>query len=425
MPPVLRQALLPVFALGWLLALAPLGPASPATAQDLSEARRIEIARQLRVTAVEVITGTSRGSGFVVDASARWVVTNAHVASGAEGGRLRVRLGDGRVLAARLVAYDPGRDLAVLEVPELDVRAMPLADSDYVQVGQTVLAYGSPYGLDGTLTQGIVSARRDMPTAGGALMRSVIQTDAPINPGNSGGPLVNARGEVIGVNTSIVSRSGASAGIGFAVPANEVRALLTRLRDDLRRPEHARGVVPPAGVPAQGPAVVAPQPSGQATPGAPSATLTPIPPPGAATPQNLLPLPGPPQGSPAPVARVYTGFRGEAYRGGQIQGVRIVAVEGGSPAATARLVGVDDPAPAVVQRLGIPWTGYVILAVDGARVTSPEEIDARLATRRPGDRVVLTITVGPGALNAETVLELGAVPERRATPRRRGSRRPR
>ena len=150
-----------------------------------------------------------------------FVVTNAHVASGARwSGRLRVRFGDGGMRPAVLIAYDAVHDLAVAQVDgDVRVRPLVLGDSDDVRVGQSVLAFGSPFGLEGTLTQGIVSARRDVGAIGQGEVRNVIQTDAPINPGNSGGPLVDAKGEVVGINTAILSRSGASNGIGFAVPS--------------------------------------------------------------------------------------------------------------------------------------------------------------------------------------------------------------
>src|SRR5690606_18565225 len=123
---------------------------------------------------------------------------------------------------------------------EVPARPLPLGDSSQVAVGQTVLAFGSPFGLDGTLTQGIVSALRDVPPGsalGGGRVRRLIQTDAPINPGNSGGPLVSSRGEVIGVNTAILSRTGGSHGIGFAIPSSYVSELLDEVRRRVRERE--------------------------------------------------------------------------------------------------------------------------------------------------------------------------------------------
>jgi S1-C subfamily serine protease len=211
-----------------------LGFCVPARAQ-LDDVARIAVARRLKEATVTVLAGRSEGSGFLVE-PAGWVVTNAHVASGARlSGRLAVRLSDGSQREAELLAYDAQHDLAVARVEGKVPAPLELGESGQVQVGQSVLAFGSPFGLEGTLTQGIVSAIRDVSAIGNGKVQGVIQTDAPINPGNSGGPLVDARGKVIGVNTAILSRGGGSNGIGFAVPASYVRELLDELRKYLQQ----------------------------------------------------------------------------------------------------------------------------------------------------------------------------------------------
>lgn len=175
---------------------------------------------------MQVRSGT--GSGFIWDDKGH-IVTNNHVVAGA-GGAL-VNLADGRSFQARLVGTDPEHDLAVLRI-EANTRApaLPLGTSNDLKVGQKVYAIGNPFGLDWTLTTGIVSAlNRQLPTDGGTTITGLVQTDAAINPGNSGGPLVDSAGRLIGVNTAIFSPSGASAGIGFAVPVDTVNRVVPQL----------------------------------------------------------------------------------------------------------------------------------------------------------------------------------------------------
>ncbi|MEM7645001.1 MAG: trypsin-like peptidase domain-containing protein, partial [Pseudomonadota bacterium] len=166
--------------------------------------------------------------GFVWDESG-YVVTNAHVLSGSNGAS--VRLPGGRAIEARVVGVDERHDLAVLQVPSMGgMRPFELGRSADLQVGQNVYAIGNPFGLDFTLTTGVVSALgRDVPGQNGVTIRSAIQTDAAINPGNSGGPLLDSSGRLIGVNTAIFSPSGASAGIGFAIPVDAVRRVVPQL----------------------------------------------------------------------------------------------------------------------------------------------------------------------------------------------------
>jgi S1-C subfamily serine protease len=169
------------------------------------------------------------GTGFVWDESGL-IVTNFHVIAGAH--RLTVTLQDQKEYDAEVIGVAPGKDLAVLRIedPPGDLVALPIGDSSELSVGRKVLAIGNPFGLDTTLTTGIVSALdREIQAPGNRTIRGVIQTDAAINPGNSGGPLLNSLGQLVGVNTAIYSPSGASAGIGFAIPVNTVKDVVPQL----------------------------------------------------------------------------------------------------------------------------------------------------------------------------------------------------
>jgi S1-C subfamily serine protease len=182
------------------------------------------------------------GTGFVWDATGH-IVTNYHVIQGANGAR--VTLADQTTFDATLVGAFPDRDLAVLRIEAAATKLPPLAVglSRDLQVGQRVYAIGNPFGLDQTLTTGIISAlNREIESFNSRTIRGVIQTDAAINPGNSGGPLLDSAGRLIGVNTQIASPSGASAGIGFAIPVDEVNRIVPRLIRDGRFVRPALGV---------------------------------------------------------------------------------------------------------------------------------------------------------------------------------------
>jgi len=168
------------------------------------------------------------GSGFVYDAEGH-IVTNYHVVENAE--ELSVALASGEVYPAQVVGVDPSNDLAVIHIETENLPApVPLGDSDQLRVGQFVVAIGNPFGQEGTLTVGVISALgRVIQSPDGRFIGEAIQTDAAINPGNSGGPLLDLRGRVIGVNSQIVSTSRSSAGIGFAVPINTVRRVVPQL----------------------------------------------------------------------------------------------------------------------------------------------------------------------------------------------------
>src|SRR5437660_515329 len=166
------------------------------------------------------------GSGFVLNANG-FIVTNNHVVENATD--IQVKLDDGRELPAKVVGRDSKTDLALLKVDATGLLVIPLGDSTALQVGEPVMAIGNPFGLEQTVTTGIVSATGRV--IGSGPYDNFIQTDASINPGNSGGPLINARGEVIGINTAIFSRGGGSVGIGFAVPSSLAKTVITQLAD--------------------------------------------------------------------------------------------------------------------------------------------------------------------------------------------------
>jgi serine protease Do len=167
----------------------------------------------------------SLGSGFVVSADG-YVVTNMHVVRGA--GEIVVRLADHSEHRARLVGGDPRTDIALLKIDAGGLPTLAFGDSDQAQVGEPVMAIGNPFGLEQTVTTGIVSAKERFIGAGA--YDDFIQTDASINPGNSGGPLVDTRGALIGINTAIFSQTGGSVGIGFAIPVNIAKDVLPQLR---------------------------------------------------------------------------------------------------------------------------------------------------------------------------------------------------
>ena len=182
-----------------------------------------------------ITTGSGTGSGFVVSPDG-YIVTNAHVIEGANG-QIKAKIGDGKTLDAKLVGQDASTDLALLKVSATNLKPLALGDSSTVQVGDPAYAIGNPFGLDRTLTTGVVSAlQREISSPNGFSIDDVIQTDAAINPGNSGGPLFNSAGQVIGVNSQIESPNTSSSGqagnvgIGFAIPADTVKNVVAQLK---------------------------------------------------------------------------------------------------------------------------------------------------------------------------------------------------
>ena len=164
------------------------------------------------------------GSGFVINPDG-FIVTNNHVVDGAS--EIRVKFADGRELAGKVVGRDPKTDLALLKVDATGLPVVPLGDSSRLEVGEPVMAVGNPFGLEQTVTTGIVSATGRV--IGEGPYDDFIQTDASINPGNSGGPLINTRGEAVGINAAIVSGGGGSVGIGFAIPTNLAKPVVLAL----------------------------------------------------------------------------------------------------------------------------------------------------------------------------------------------------
>jgi S1-C subfamily serine protease len=197
---------------------------APSVVHITSIAVRVD---QLNMNEMEIPAGV--GSGFIWDTQGH-IVTNFHVVEDAR--RAQVILGDGSAYAAEIVGRAPDKDLAVLKIdaPASKLRPLPIGTSNNLQVGQKVLAIGNPFGLDQTLTTGVVSGLgREIKSVTQHAIHDVVQTDAPINPGNSGGPLLDSSGRLIGVNTAIYSPSGASAGIGFAIPVDTVNRIVPEL----------------------------------------------------------------------------------------------------------------------------------------------------------------------------------------------------
>jgi S1-C subfamily serine protease len=187
---------------------------------------------------VEPREGT--GSGSVIDEQGN-ILTNYHVIENAQ--KLTVSFGGGKNYAARVIGGDQDTDLAVIrltEMPRESLTIVPMADSDRLTVGQKVLAIGNPFGLDRTLTTGVISGlQRPIRAQNGRPIEGAIQTDASINPGNSGGPLLDSHGRMIGINSQILSPSGASAGVGFAIPVNIAKRIVPELirNGEVRRPK--------------------------------------------------------------------------------------------------------------------------------------------------------------------------------------------
>lgn len=220
---------------------APAGITEPAMATD--EQNNIEVYRALSPGVVNVhSTSYARdffgfvepqegsGSGSILDQEGN-ILTNYHVIEGAQ--KVAVSLGGQKVYSARVIGGDPDTDLAVIrlvEKPREPLTVVPLGDSDKLAVGQKVLAIGNPFGLDRTLTTGVISGlQRPIRARNGRPIEGAIQTDASINPGNSGGPLLDSHGRMIGINSQILSPSGASAGVGFAVPVNIAKRIVPQL----------------------------------------------------------------------------------------------------------------------------------------------------------------------------------------------------
>jgi len=225
------------------------GPGSPlelteahaAPAYDAEEQNNIAVYKRVLPSVVNVTSTTlvfdffngvvpqhGQGSGFILDKTGH-VLTNYHVVENANRG-IEVQLSNKRHYSARVVGADKTHDLALLQIDAPNLQPVTLANSAQLSVGQKVFAIGNPFGLNGTMTRGIISSIRSIRESEGAVIEDAIQTDAAINPGNSGGPLLNSSGEVIGINT-VIQTNGAeqSSGIGFAIPINTAKAVLSDL----------------------------------------------------------------------------------------------------------------------------------------------------------------------------------------------------
>jgi S1-C subfamily serine protease len=272
------------------------------------------------------------GSGFVIDRQGH-VVTNEHVVDGADS--VSVRFWNGARYTGRVVGTDPSTDIAVLDVDAPASLLVPLTfgDSGAVQVGDGVVAIGSPFGLEETVTSGIVSAlHRQMTSPNDFTINDSIQTDAAINHGNSGGPLLNTKGEVIGVNAQIRSESGGNDGVGFSIPSNTAKSIAQQLIAD-GTAEHAYlgvgvGSIPPS----------------------------------------------------------------VASRLGEPAGVAITEVRPGTPAADAGLRAAAGER--TIDGQAYPTGGDVVTAIDGKAVTTSAELQSAIDAHRPGDTVELTVKRG-------------------------------
>ena len=214
--------------------------ASPPEGLDPEERNNIDIYKRVLPSVVNVtstavafdffygaVPQQGQGSGFIIDKDGH-ILTNYHVIENAR--QIEVTLSNRKKYRAKVIGTDRGHDLAVIQIQAPDLRPAGLGDSHNLVVGQKVFAIGNPFGLNGTMTRGIISSLRSIREPNGtATIDEAIQTDASINPGNSGGPLLNSHGEVIGINTLILSNVGQSAGIGFAIPINTAKAVLNDL----------------------------------------------------------------------------------------------------------------------------------------------------------------------------------------------------
>jgi S1-C subfamily serine protease len=330
--------------------------AEAAPAYDPEEQNNIAVYKRVLPSVVNITSTTlvfdffngavpqrGQGSGFVLD-KAGHVLTNFHVVEGANRG-IEVLLSDKHRYAAKVVGTDRLHDLALLQIDAPNLQAVTLADSAQLAVGQKVYAIGNPFGLNGTMTRGIISSIRSIRGSEGAPIEDAIQTDAAINPGNSGGPLLNSRGEVIGINTMIASNGAEqSSGIGFAIPINTAKAVLA----DLTR--YGRVKRPSLGIISYG---IGPDLASQM---------------GLAVDSGVL------------IQKVVPG--GAAERAG---------LRGGAQQA-------------YVGNMPIMLGGDLIVAVDGQEVNDPQDINALMDKHQAGDTISVTIYRGRREMTLKLIL---------------------
>jgi S1-C subfamily serine protease len=330
--------------------------AEAAPSYDAEEQNNIAVYKRVLPSVVNITSTTlvfnffygtvpqhGQGSGFILDRSGH-VLTNYHVVEGANRG-IEVMLSNKRRYAAKVVGTDKAHDLALLQIDAPNLEPVTLADSTGLSVGQKVYAIGNPFGLSGTMTRGIISSIRSIRGAEGAPIEDAIQTDAAINPGNSGGPLLNSRGEVIGINTMIASNGAdQSSGIGFAIPINTAKAVLADLTRYGRVKRPSLGIVD-------------------------------------------YPI-GPDLASQMDLAAD--------------SGVLIQKVVPGGAAERAGLHGGNEQA--YVGNTPIMVGGDLIVAVDGQQVTDPEDINALMDKHQAGDTVSVTIYRGRKQITMKLIL---------------------
>jgi S1-C subfamily serine protease len=334
-----------------------LNVANAQPAYDAEEQNNIAVYKRVTPSVVNITTTTvafdffygpvpqqGQGSGFILDKQGH-ILTNNHVI-GDNAQRVEVQLADKHKYKAQVVTVDKAHDLALLQITAPNLIPVELADSKTLQVGQKVFAIGNPFGLSGTMTRGIISAIRSVRGPNGNAIDNAIQTDAAINPGNSGGPLMNAHGQVIGINTMIAGNGAdQSAGIGFAIPINTARAVL----DDFSKYGHVR-----------------------------RPTLA------------ILPLEiGPDLADQINLPSDY--------------GVLIQKVFPGGAAANAGLKGGSQPA--ALGNTPVMLGGDFIVAIDGQEITSAQDISNVMNAHKAGDTV--TVTVFRGRKRADVKVTLG------------------
>jgi S1-C subfamily serine protease len=330
--------------------------AEAAPAYDPEELNNIAVYKRVLPSVVNITSTTlvfnffygavpqhGQGSGFILD-KAGHVLTNFHVVDGANRG-IEVMLSNKRRYAAKVVGTDKVHDLALLQIEAPNLEPVTLANSSDLSVGQKVYAIGNPFGLSGTMTRGIISSIRTIGGSEGAPIEDAIQTDAAINPGNSGGPLLNSRGEVIGINTMIASNGAdQSSGIGFAIPINTAKAVLS----DLTR--YGRVKRPSLGI---GSYAIGPDLASQM---------------GLAVDAGVL------------VQKVIPG--GAAERAGMRGGTQ----------------------QAYVGNTPIMLGGDLIVAIDGQQVTDPQDINALMDRHQAGDTVSVTFYRGRRQMTLKLIL---------------------
>ena len=354
----------------------------------------------------------SAGSGVIVDARNGLILTNNHVVESGE--RISVTLTDGRTMDATVIGSDPETDIAVLQIPAEGLKALPLGDSDQLQIGDFVIAVGNPFGIGQTVTTGIVSAlgRSGINPEG---YEDFIQTDASINPGNSGGALVTLDGKLVGINTAIIAPTGGNVGIGFAVPINMAKAVQSQLMDfgEVRRgrlgvviqdltPDLAEALDV---TPGRGAIIVRVEPGTaadaaglQAGDIVVSVDGTPIK--GAGDLRNLIGLSSPDQVVTMTVirddeevsvsARLVAGGgpgmrRGVSDGGGSIDGAELAELTSGMPGyGEVKGVAIISVVPgSTASRAGLrPWD--IIMSVNNRAVSTVDELQKTIAQERPG-----------------------------------------